>query len=73
PGGILYLSVKLGSGEKWVSSAHDSTYGRFFTYWQPETLDPLLETAGFKVVDGWQEAGKRDNWLVRYGRKGEID
>ena len=72
PGGILYLSVKLGVGEKWVSSAYNMPYGRFFTYWQPETLDPLLEKAGFTIVDGWQDSGKKDVWLVRYGRrKGE--
>lgn len=70
--GILYLSVKLGAGEKWVSSAYDSAFGRFFTYWRPETLDPLLKTAGFDVVDGWQEPGKKDMWLVRYARKIEV-
>ena len=71
PGGALYLSLKLGSGEKWVSSAYDSAFGRFFTYWQPESLDTLLKTADFKIVDGWQEPGGKDSWLVRYARKVE--
>jgi ubiquinone/menaquinone biosynthesis C-methylase UbiE len=71
PGGILYLSVKLGSGEKWVPTAYGQPLPRFFIYWQPETLDPLLETAAFDLIDGWQEQGERDVWLVRYVRKRE--
>ncbi len=69
PGGVVYLSVKLGSGEKWVLTAYGQPLPRFFTFWQPETLDPLLETAAFHIIDGWEEQGQRDTWLVRYGRK----
>jgi len=68
-GGVVYLSVKLGSGEKWIPTSYNRPLPRFFTYWQPETLDPLLETAAFHIIDGWEEQGKRDRWLVRYVRK----
>lgn len=71
PGGILYLSVKLGDGAAWVMNPYDQTHPRFFTYWQPELLDALLETAAFHIIDGWQEPGRRDTWLVRYARKEE--
>lgn len=71
PGGILYLSVKLGAGEAWVGNPYDAAQQRFFTYWQPEALDVLLETAAFHIIDGWQETGRRDTWLVRYARKKE--
>ena len=69
PDGIAYLSVKLGHGEKWTSTSYNRPLSRFFTFWQPETLDPLLETAAFQIVDGWIEQGQRDTWLVRYARK----
>ena len=69
PGGVLYLSVKLGFGEEWVPSSYGQPFPRFFTFWQPETLDPLLETAVFDIIDGWQELGRKDIWLVRYARK----
>lgn len=69
PGGVVYLSVKLGSGEKWVPTAYGQPLPRFFTFWRPETLDPLLEAAAFHIIDGWQEPGQRDTWLVRYLRK----
>jgi len=71
PGGILYLSVKLGDGAAWVPNPYDQTHQRFFTYWQPELLDFLLATAAFHIIDGWQEPGRRDTWLVRYARKEE--
>ena len=71
PGGILYLSVKLGDGERWVPSSYERPYPRFFTYWQPEALDNMLETAVFDIIDGWQEPGRTEPWLVRYARKKE--
>lgn len=71
PGGAVYLSVKLGSGEKWTARSYNRPLPRFFTFWQPETLDPLLETAAFHIIDGWQEPGQRDTWLVRLMRKKE--
>ena len=72
PNGVLYLSVKQGAGEDWVRTekyGHDLP--RFFTFWQPETLDPLLETAAFQIIDGFEEQGARDRWVVRYARKEE--
>lgn len=69
PSGVLYLSVKEGSGEKWEAAAYGHPLPRFFTYWQAETLDPLLKTAAFHIIDGWEVQGKRDRWLVRYVRK----
>lgn len=70
PGGLLYLSVKMGSGEAWVPTqkyGHDLK--RFFTYWQAEALDVLLETAVFRIREAWEEEGKHDRWLVRYAQK----
>ena len=72
PNGVLYLSVKQGAGEDWVRTekyGHDLP--RFFTFWQPETLDPLLQMAAFQIIDGFEEQGARDRWVVRYARKEE--
>lgn len=69
PNGVVYLSVKLGSGEKWTETSYDRPLPRFFTFWRPETLDPLLATAAFHIIDGWEEQGRCDTWLVRYLRK----
>lgn len=72
PDGILYVAVKLGAGEGWVPTSYGQPLPRFFTYWQPETLDPLLETAAFHIIDGWEEPGRQTTWLVRYARKKRV-
>lgn len=65
PNGVLYCSVKLGDGAGWTEKSYGHDTPRFFTYWQPETLDPLLETAAFKQVEGWIDEEKAQAWLTR--------
>lgn len=69
PNGILYLSVKLGDDAKWMPALNYEALSRFFTYWQPKTLDPLLAEAGLDIIDGWQRNGRYDRWLVRLARR----
>ncbi len=69
PGGLLYLSVKLGKGEEWTSLSYGHQAKRYFTYWQPDELDDLLQTAVYEIVDGWIDSAKGVQWLVRYARK----
>jgi TDG/mug DNA glycosylase family protein len=47
-GGVLDLTVFSGQGAV-VSSDDDEFPGRLFTWWRPETLESLLEGAGFTV------------------------
>lgn len=69
-GGILYLAVKIGDGAEWVWQACGQPAPRFFTYWQPESLDRYLKSAGFNIVDGWIESEKEaTSWLVRFAEK----
>jgi SAM-dependent methyltransferase len=72
PGGILYLTVKMGDDARWMPNPYKDDLLRYFTYWQPETLDPLIIQAGFQIVDGWQDQGKQDCWLVRFAQKSSI-
>lgn len=69
PGGALYLSVKLGEDEAWTADKFGQEQARFFTYWQPETLDPLLTAVGFQIIEGDVRPGKRDVWLSRLAQK----
>jgi SAM-dependent methyltransferase len=45
PGGLLYLGLKIGSGE-----TRDSL-GRFYSYFTAEEIEPLLRDAGFGEID----------------------
>jgi ubiquinone/menaquinone biosynthesis C-methylase UbiE len=51
PGGILYVDLKEGEGEKWVVSpdGHVTDIPRFFTYYFLEDICHLLTRANFTV------------------------
>ena len=65
PGGILFVSVKAGSGTHWETGPSGFPPRRF-TYWQPDELDAAL--TGFSILDFWGGAEKGD-WLNRIGRR----
>ncbi len=65
PGGLLYLSLKWGTGAAWQPTSYDQAAPRFFAYWTPDTLDPLLHHAGFTILP---LTSQPDNppWLIRF-------
>jgi ubiquinone/menaquinone biosynthesis C-methylase UbiE len=66
PGGVLFISVKRGQGQRWI--AHGSGGQRFFVFYQEHELDALLTAAGFAVREGWLDAdhlGQPEPWIVR--------
>ncbi len=69
PGGILYLSVKMGEGERWVEGGYGRALPRFFTYWQSDELDNLLTKTTFKIIDGWIDHTDQTRWLIRFAVK----
>ncbi|KAA3664304.1 MAG: class I SAM-dependent methyltransferase [Chloroflexi bacterium] len=69
PDGILYLAVKLGEGELWTEKSHGHDLPRYFSLWQPEELDRMLETAVFTIIDGWLNEQTRSPWIIRFAQK----
>jgi ubiquinone/menaquinone biosynthesis C-methylase UbiE len=66
PGGVLFISVKRGHGQRWVS--YGAGGQRFFVFYQEDELDTLLAAAGFAVCEGWLDAdklGRPEPWIVR--------
>jgi SAM-dependent methyltransferase len=66
PGGVMYIGVKQGTGERWV--AHSSGRQRFFVFYQEYELDRLLAAHGFAVLEGWVAAdsrGRPEGWINR--------
>lgn len=51
PGGALFVSLKAGDGEAWTTRGGGP---RFFAYYRAAELDSLLASAGFRIVDGWE-------------------
>ena len=65
PNGRFYLSVKQGDSEGYSRRAYGQDAPRYFTYWQPHTLDPLLAAAGFCPLAQKTNPSPRGHWLVR--------
>jgi SAM-dependent methyltransferase len=65
--GVLYLSVKLGSG----MVTETARYGlpRFFQYWSEAELDAEVTARGFRVLRATTDVGDFDQWLTRLARR----
>lgn len=76
PNGILFIMIKIGTGEKDITEKLSSGKSRHFTLFQTSEIRKQLEETGFKIVefyqwnsrDRWPE--KRDvEWLSCFARK----
>ena len=65
PSGVLFVSLKYGSGEAWDTSKFGPDAPRWFTYWSDDDLDASLGSAGFEIVESATEEGLRNRWIVR--------
>ncbi|HEX5690705.1 MAG TPA: class I SAM-dependent methyltransferase [Roseiflexaceae bacterium] len=66
PQGVLYISVKQGDGERWVTT--ESGHQRFFAFYRETEIDELLAAHGFTIVAGWVEPdsrGRPEDWINR--------
>jgi SAM-dependent methyltransferase len=64
PAGVLYVALKGGQGERWVTGSSGERY--FFAYYRPAEVETLLDGAGFQVVESWvtpDQAGRDEPWL----------
>jgi ubiquinone/menaquinone biosynthesis C-methylase UbiE len=68
PGGILFLSLKLGDGHYVEEAAYGQPHPRYFALWQPAALDAALQTAHFTITDGWIDETPQQQWIVRYAQ-----
>jgi len=70
PKGLMYISVKEGTGEKFVKS---NRYGkeRYFVYYFSRELKKLIEKSGFKVIKEMIEKKKKMDvtWVNMFARK----
>jgi ubiquinone/menaquinone biosynthesis C-methylase UbiE len=66
PGGVLYLSLKEGEGEKWERREGD----RFFTFFRVEEIHALLADAGFGLLEEWIDHTSKVTWINLLARAG---
>jgi ubiquinone/menaquinone biosynthesis C-methylase UbiE len=65
PNGRFYLSVKQGDDSGYAQYAYGHDAPRYYTYWRPRTLDPLLNAAGFCPLLQKTSPAPKGPWLVR--------
>ena len=58
-GGIGFISLKRGDGE-----GPDEKTGRWFSYYQADEFEQILEAAGFRTVESGELATSKDTWLT---------
>ena len=67
--GVLFVSLKYGSGGTWDTSKFGPEAPRWFTYWSDDDLDASLGSAGFEIVESATEEGLRHRWIARIARR----
>jgi SAM-dependent methyltransferase len=71
PSGVLFMSLKCGSGGMWESAKFGPDAPRWFTYWSDEDVDWALRSAGFEVVESATEDVSQVRWMARIARRSE--
>jgi SAM-dependent methyltransferase len=69
PGGVLYVALKGGQGERWITAPSGERY--FFAYYQSAEVETQLDAAGFQVVESWvtpDQAGRDEPWINAVAR-----
>lgn len=59
--GVLYISMKLGEGEKWNSGGHISR-PRYYFFYNQEKISKLIQSQKFKIVHEHSDS----KWLSLY-------
>lgn len=64
PGGLLYLGVKSGTGERWVASKQYDGAARYFTFYGGADIEAQAGDAGFTVIERYEDQG----WINLFAR-----
>lgn len=63
--GHVFLALKGGQGERWVTGS-DGGQSCFFAYYHPAEVALMVERAGFRVLEAWDNPpgpGQTEPWL----------
>ena len=69
PGGVLYLAVKGGQGERWCTDQDGRR--QFFAFYHPPDIETALRQAGFQILETWvapDAAGRSESWITVIAR-----
>lgn len=69
PSGVIFVSVKYGTGEHWDTAKFGPDAPRWFTYWLDDGLDASLASAGFEILESATEDRLEHRWIARIARR----
>jgi len=62
--GIIYISVKLGEGEKFIKRDRYKGLEKFFAFYTESEISDLLEQCGFEIIKlSLYNVPKQDTWI----------
>ncbi len=67
--GLIYVAVKQGQGERWLSGSQGRP--RFFAFYAADELGQLLAESGFRILEEWfspDGGGRESGWLAVIAR-----
>jgi hypothetical protein len=67
--GILFVSLKHGSGGRSDTPKYGPAAPRWFTYWSEDDVNASWETAGFEIVASATQSLLQDTWIARARRR----
>ena len=62
PGGLIYLSVKQGNGERFVKKKEYKNKAKFFAFYNKNELKNLVKSCGFQIIKLSIDR-KRNTWV----------
>jgi SAM-dependent methyltransferase len=74
PGGVMFVTVKEGSGEEFKLYSNGSK--RFFSYYTLEEIEDKLRAHGLNIIDGYYHRGNDNSdqrWICVFARKTGAD
>lgn len=64
-GGIGFISLKKGDGERFVQGDHVGiNYKRFFAFYQQDEFTNMLKKNNFEILESYEEGHSDKQWLV---------
>ena len=67
--GILFVTVTMGEGEKIIHYEKSLNLPKFFSFYKPAEIKKLLEDAGFKILESFNEEDDEFSWINLFCKK----
>lgn len=68
-GGVIYIGLREGSGEKMVRYLKSGNLPKFFAFYTQMELEELIREAGFEILNSYSERDEQSAWINIFAKK----